>query len=72
MDAQCSILVTADGVYRGDKLINLKQISDLALEHCREKGLTSSTQPLKASATGDKLLGNSTAWKRHVLVVMVT
>ncbi|KAK2868429.1 hypothetical protein Q7C36_000300 [Tachysurus vachellii] len=37
VDAQCSILVTADGVYRGDKLINLKQISDLALEHCREK-----------------------------------
>uniref|UniRef100_A0A3Q2FFU8 Propionate--CoA ligase n=1 Tax=Cyprinodon variegatus TaxID=28743 RepID=A0A3Q2FFU8_CYPVA len=28
MDAQSSVLVTADGVYRGDKLINLKQISD--------------------------------------------
>ncbi|TSR27760.1 Acetyl-coenzyme A synthetase, cytoplasmic [Bagarius yarrelli] len=37
VDAQCSILVTADGVYRGDKLINLKHISDHALEHCREK-----------------------------------
>ncbi|KAK3513689.1 hypothetical protein QTP70_028781 [Hemibagrus guttatus] len=37
VDAQCSILVTADGVYRGDKLINLKQISDHALEHCQEK-----------------------------------
>ncbi|KAI5092803.1 acetyl-coenzyme A synthetase, cytoplasmic [Silurus meridionalis] len=36
VDAQCSILVTADGVYRGEKLINLKQISDHALEHCRE------------------------------------
>ncbi|XP_026873237.2 acyl-CoA synthetase short chain family member 2 like [Electrophorus electricus] len=38
VDAQCSVLVTADGVYRGEKLINLKQISDEALEHCQEKG----------------------------------
>ncbi|XP_022534691.2 acyl-CoA synthetase short chain family member 2 like [Astyanax mexicanus] len=37
MDAQCTVLVTADGVYRGDKLIKLKQISDEALDHCREK-----------------------------------
>lgn len=26
-----------DGVYRGEKLINLKQIADEALEKCREK-----------------------------------
>uniref|UniRef100_A0AAZ3Q1Q6 Acetyl-coenzyme A synthetase, cytoplasmic n=1 Tax=Oncorhynchus tshawytscha TaxID=74940 RepID=A0AAZ3Q1Q6_ONCTS len=39
MDSQCSILVTADGVYRGEKLINLKQIADEALEKCREKFL---------------------------------
>uniref|UniRef100_A0AAZ3P9C4 Acetyl-coenzyme A synthetase, cytoplasmic n=1 Tax=Oncorhynchus tshawytscha TaxID=74940 RepID=A0AAZ3P9C4_ONCTS len=39
MDSQCSILVTADGVYRGEKLINLKQIADEALEKCREKCL---------------------------------
>uniref|UniRef100_A0A8C9X3C4 Acetyl-coenzyme A synthetase n=1 Tax=Sander lucioperca TaxID=283035 RepID=A0A8C9X3C4_SANLU len=32
MDAQSSVLVTADGVYRGEKLINLKQIADEALE----------------------------------------
>ncbi|XP_076837418.1 acyl-CoA synthetase short chain family member 2 like [Brachyhypopomus gauderio] len=38
VDAQCSVLVTADGVYRGEKLINLKQISDKALENCQEKG----------------------------------
>ncbi|XP_062843407.1 acyl-CoA synthetase short chain family member 2 like [Trichomycterus rosablanca] len=38
VDAQCSVLVTADGVYRGEKLINLKQISDEALKHCHEKG----------------------------------
>ncbi|XP_030629309.1 acyl-CoA synthetase short chain family member 2 like [Chanos chanos] len=37
IDAQCSVLVTADGVYRGEKLINLKQISDEALKHCQEK-----------------------------------
>uniref|UniRef100_A0A8K9XFX7 Acetyl-coenzyme A synthetase n=1 Tax=Oncorhynchus mykiss TaxID=8022 RepID=A0A8K9XFX7_ONCMY len=41
MDSQCSILVTADGVYRGEKLINLKQIADEALEKCREKSLSS-------------------------------
>uniref|UniRef100_A0A3B5Q637 Acetyl-coenzyme A synthetase n=1 Tax=Xiphophorus maculatus TaxID=8083 RepID=A0A3B5Q637_XIPMA len=41
MDAQSSVLVTADGVYRGDKLINLKQISDEALEKSREKGSSS-------------------------------
>ncbi|TRY66115.1 hypothetical protein DNTS_035596 [Danionella cerebrum] len=35
-DAQCNILVTADGVYRGDKLINLKKIASEALERCRE------------------------------------
>uniref|UniRef100_A0A673ZKG3 acetate--CoA ligase n=2 Tax=Salmo trutta TaxID=8032 RepID=A0A673ZKG3_SALTR len=32
MVSQCSILVTADGVYRGEKWINLKQIADEALE----------------------------------------
>uniref|UniRef100_A0A7N6FMC5 Acetyl-coenzyme A synthetase n=1 Tax=Anabas testudineus TaxID=64144 RepID=A0A7N6FMC5_ANATE len=36
IDAQSSVLVTADGVYRGEKLINLKQIVDEALEKCRE------------------------------------
>lgn len=31
-DAQCNILLTADGVHRGAKTINLKEISDTALE----------------------------------------
>ncbi|XP_066574991.1 acyl-CoA synthetase short chain family member 2 like [Amia ocellicauda] len=38
VDSECSVLVTADGVYRGEKLINLKQIADEALEKCKEKG----------------------------------
>ncbi|KAJ8272892.1 hypothetical protein GJAV_G00094670 [Gymnothorax javanicus] len=37
LDAQCSFLVTADGVYRGEKLINLKHIADEALERCRDR-----------------------------------
>nr|XP_023682052.1 acetyl-coenzyme A synthetase, cytoplasmic-like [Paramormyrops kingsleyae] len=39
LDAQCSFLVTADGVYRGEKLINLKQIADEALSRCRLKDM---------------------------------
>ncbi|XP_062337899.1 acyl-CoA synthetase short chain family member 2 like [Osmerus eperlanus] len=37
LDAQCCIVVTADGVYRGQKLINLKQIVEEALEKSRDK-----------------------------------
>ncbi|GLD50812.1 acetyl-coenzyme A synthetase, cytoplasmic-like protein [Lates japonicus] len=46
IDAQSSVLVTADGVYRGEKLINLKQIADEALEKCRQKSLSSVTKCL--------------------------
>ncbi|XP_041804866.1 acyl-CoA synthetase short chain family member 2 like [Chelmon rostratus] len=46
MDAQSCVLVTADGVYRGEKLINLKQIADEALEKCREKASSSVTKCL--------------------------
>ncbi|XP_051268660.1 acyl-CoA synthetase short chain family member 2 like [Dicentrarchus labrax] len=46
MDAQSNVLVTADGVYRGEKLINLKQIADEALEKCREKASSSVTKCL--------------------------
>uniref|UniRef100_A0A3Q3WN48 acetate--CoA ligase n=1 Tax=Mola mola TaxID=94237 RepID=A0A3Q3WN48_MOLML len=38
MDSECSLLITADGFYRGDKLINLKVLADDALQKCREKG----------------------------------
>ncbi|XP_028283036.1 acyl-CoA synthetase short chain family member 2 like [Parambassis ranga] len=46
MDAQSSVLVTADGVFRGEKLINLKQIADEALEKCREISSCSVTKCL--------------------------
>uniref|UniRef100_A0A3Q4H7A5 Acetyl-coenzyme A synthetase n=1 Tax=Neolamprologus brichardi TaxID=32507 RepID=A0A3Q4H7A5_NEOBR len=46
VDAQSSVLVTADGVYRGEKLINLKQIATEALEKCRERGSASVTKCL--------------------------
>uniref|UniRef100_A0AAY4DU59 Acetyl-coenzyme A synthetase n=1 Tax=Denticeps clupeoides TaxID=299321 RepID=A0AAY4DU59_9TELE len=32
LDSQCTLLITADGFYRGDKLINLKLIADDALQ----------------------------------------
>ncbi|CAN9502713.1 unnamed protein product [Ophioblennius macclurei] len=46
MDAQSSVLLTADGVFRGEKLINLKQIADEALQKCREKSSCSVTKCL--------------------------
>ncbi|KAK2851962.1 hypothetical protein Q5P01_008238 [Channa striata] len=38
IDSQCSLLITADGFYRGDKLISLKLLADEALQKCRDKG----------------------------------
>ncbi|KAL4655461.1 acetyl-coenzyme A synthetase, cytoplasmic isoform X1 [Arapaima gigas] len=40
LDSQCSLLITADGFYRGDKLINLKMIADEALEKCKDKSFS--------------------------------
>ncbi|XP_037085226.1 acetyl-coenzyme A synthetase, cytoplasmic-like [Pollicipes pollicipes] len=38
LDARCRIALTADGVWRGNKLIRLKEITDRALELCTERG----------------------------------
>ncbi|XP_023219076.1 acetyl-coenzyme A synthetase, cytoplasmic-like [Centruroides sculpturatus] len=38
LDASCLMLITADGVYRGAKLINLKGIADEAVSICKERG----------------------------------
>ncbi|KAJ8257347.1 hypothetical protein GJAV_G00184640 [Gymnothorax javanicus] len=37
LDSRCSVLITADGFYRGQKLINLKVIADEALRKCKDK-----------------------------------
>nr|XP_033818873.1 acetyl-coenzyme A synthetase, cytoplasmic isoform X2 [Geotrypetes seraphini] len=38
LDSHCCLLITADGFYRGDKLISLKEIANEALQKCKEKG----------------------------------
>eukprot|EP00076_Gallus_gallus_P028567 XP_015152277.1 acetyl-coenzyme A synthetase, cytoplasmic isoform X3 [Gallus gallus] len=38
LDCGCSLLITADAFYRGDKLVNLKQIADEALQKSKDKG----------------------------------
>ncbi|KAF2983392.1 hypothetical protein EK904_003938 [Melospiza melodia maxima] len=36
LDCSCSLLITADAFYRGDKLVNLKQIADEAIQKCAD------------------------------------
>ncbi|XP_013408207.1 acetyl-coenzyme A synthetase, cytoplasmic [Lingula anatina] len=38
LDAKCTVLITADGVWRGSKLLNLKEISNGAMQYCTERG----------------------------------
>uniref|UniRef100_A0A803Y824 Propionate--CoA ligase n=1 Tax=Meleagris gallopavo TaxID=9103 RepID=A0A803Y824_MELGA len=40
LDCGCSLLITADAFYRGDKLVNLKQIADEALQKSKDKGFS--------------------------------
>ncbi|KAG8517800.1 Acetyl-coenzyme A synthetase, cytoplasmic, partial [Galemys pyrenaicus] len=37
LDSSCSLLITTDAFYRGEKLVNLKELVDEALEKCQEK-----------------------------------
>ncbi|PIK43930.1 putative acetyl-coenzyme A synthetase, cytoplasmic isoform X2 [Apostichopus japonicus] len=39
VDGQCSVVVTADGVYRGSKLLKLKEVVDNAITLADKKGL---------------------------------
>uniref|UniRef100_W5M400 acetate--CoA ligase n=1 Tax=Lepisosteus oculatus TaxID=7918 RepID=W5M400_LEPOC len=55
LDSQCLFLVTADGVFRGEKLINLKQIADEALEKCKEKGNFTIKTCIVVRHVGDKM-----------------
>uniref|UniRef100_A0A3B3CPK5 Acetyl-coenzyme A synthetase, cytoplasmic n=1 Tax=Oryzias melastigma TaxID=30732 RepID=A0A3B3CPK5_ORYME len=66
MDAQSSVLVTADGVYRGEKLINLKQISDDALEKCGEKAPCSVTKCLVVNHHAVRTKGGTSCNKLQV------
>ncbi|XP_006235383.3 acetyl-coenzyme A synthetase, cytoplasmic isoform X1 [Rattus norvegicus] len=38
LDSSCCLLITTDAFYRGEKLVNLKELADESLEKCREKG----------------------------------
>ncbi|KAH3694037.1 hypothetical protein DPMN_081476 [Dreissena polymorpha] len=40
LDAKCAIVITADGVWRGNKLLNLKDIVDSAVKKCHAEGHT--------------------------------
>lgn len=39
LDAKADLLVTADGVYRGDKPVFLKKIADEAMKMCKVRAL---------------------------------
>ncbi|XP_065210236.1 acetyl-coenzyme A synthetase [Planococcus citri] len=61
VDSKCKVLVTADCVYRGEKLLNLKKICDTAMDKAKEQGHEVKTcivvrhlQRLSASFNADK------------------
>lgn len=57
LDSNCGLLITADGFYRGDKLINLKLIADEALQKCKEKNL-----PVKKCIVVKHLCKEEVSW----------
>ena len=40
LDSKCRVLITADGVFRGEKIIDLKQVADDAIKLCSDQGFT--------------------------------
>uniref|UniRef100_A0A8C5A9Q9 Acetyl-coenzyme A synthetase n=1 Tax=Gadus morhua TaxID=8049 RepID=A0A8C5A9Q9_GADMO len=62
VDTQSCVLVTADGVYRGEKLVNLKQIADEALEKCLERSSPCVTKCLVVKHQGLRSQNGGTSW----------
>lgn len=65
-DAKCNILITADGVWRGDKIIHLKEITDKAIEKCKNQNhniehciVVNHLQRLEINKTSDKTTNDS-------------
>ena len=57
LDSECATLITADGCFRGKKVIPTKDISDKAMEICESKGFTVKTC-INMARLGDKYPGN--------------
>ena len=62
-DAECKILLTADGSFRGSKLIDLKSIVDQALMECQS---IESTIVLKRIESNINLNKNETWWHNEI------
>ena len=65
-DSQCKMLITADGSFRGNKTINLKEIADKALLDCKTIETT-----IVLKRTGQKILMNTNEkwWHDEILKV---
>nr|CAD7256722.1 unnamed protein product [Timema shepardi] len=75
-DCKCKVLVTADGVWRGSKLLHLKEICDTAMERSKKLGhevetcivvehLPRLNLSQKKNGTGAETNGNSSPEKRQ-------
>ncbi len=53
LDCECAVLITADGCFRGKKLIPTKDISDKAMDICEQKGFNVTTC-ISLARLGDK------------------
>ncbi|XP_065843189.1 acetyl-coenzyme A synthetase, cytoplasmic-like [Oscarella lobularis] len=67
IDAKSAVLVTADGVYRGSKLIHLKEIADQAVEKCKAKEFSVRRCIVLQSLKKEEVKGEaSPAKRRHI------